>query len=215
MRHLRDLRQNCLEEIVTDDRVLFEEICKKYGISEERLMTGGSVSVPVNEILTESGVRIVHYQDQSLSLSALYSIAAQIKNALRERVWLKSGAYLVIQPTEALTVIDVNTGKNIAKKEVQENFLKINQEAAIEIARQLRLRSISGIIVVDFINLASENAREELMRTFRAALKYDPAPAQLIDITKLGLVEVTRKKVRRSLQEMFDVFQDSQSYIKK
>ena len=215
MRHLRDLRHNCLEEIVTDDRVLFEEICKKYGISEERLMTGGSVSVPVNEILTESGVRIVHYQDQSLSLSALYSIAAQIKNALRERVWLKSGAYLVIQPTEALTVIDVNTGKNIAKKEVQENFLKINQEAAVEIARQLRLRSISGIIVVDFINLASENAREELMRTFRAALKYDPAPAQLIDITKLGLVEVTRKKVRKSLQEMFDVFQDSQSYIKK
>ena len=119
-------------------------------------------------------------------------------------MWLKSGAYLVIQPTEALTVIDVNTGKNIAKKDAQENFLKIDQEAAGEIARQLRLRNISGIIVVDFINLVSEAAREELVRAFRAALKSDPIPAQLIDITKLGLVEVTRKKVRKSLQEMLD-----------
>ena len=101
-----------------------------------------------------------------------------------------------------MTVIDINTGKNVAKKGVQENFLKINKEAAIEIAHQLRLRNLSGIIIVDFMNLASKEAEAELMSTFRAALKNDPVPTQLIDMTKLGLVEVTRKKVRKSLPEV-------------
>lgn len=205
MKHLRDLRQDFLEEIITDDREIFAEICKKYGIAEERLTTGGSVSVPVDAVVADCGIRICHYQDKMLSLSALYGVKSQLEAALRERVWLKSGAYLVIQPTEALTVIDVNTGKNIAKKDAQENFLKINQEAAVEIARQLRLRNISGIIVVDFINLVSEAAREELVRTFRAALKSDPTPAQIIDITKLGLIEVTRKKVRKPLFESLEI----------
>ncbi len=113
---------------------------------------------------------------------------------MSERVWLKSGAYLVIQPTEALTVVDVNTGKNVAKKEMQENFLRVNKEAAEEIARQLRLRNLSGMVLVDFINLTSKSAEEELLKTFRAALQKDPVPAQLIDMTALGLVEVTRKK---------------------
>lgn len=203
MKHLNDLRQDALEEIVTDDRTIFEEICAKYHIPEEKLMTGGSVSVPVNEIMTAEGIRIRYHEDTALSLSALYSVASSLEDALKERVWLKSGAYLVIQPTEALTVIDVNTGKNVAKKDMQENFLKINKEAAVEIARQLRLRNISGIVVVDFMNLASKEAEAELMSTFRAALKKDPVPTQLIDITKLGLVEVTRKKVRKSLREMF------------
>lgn len=203
MKHLNDLRIDTLEEIVTDDRNIFEEICAKYHIPREKLMTGGSVSVPVNEITAEGGMRLRYHEDASISLSALYSVTSSLEDALKERVWLKSGAYLVIQPTEALTVIDVNTGKNVAKKDMQENFLKINKEAAVEIARQLRLRNISGIVVVDFMNLASKEAEAELMSTFRAALKKDPVPAQLIDITKLGLVEVTRKKVRKSLREMF------------
>ena len=125
-----------------------------------------------------------------------------MEDALRERVWLKSGAYLIIQPTEALTVIDVNTGKNIAKKGVQENFLKVNKEAAIEIARQLRLRNISGIIVIDFMNLTSKDAEAELLSVLRTELRKDPVLSQVIDMTKLGLVEVTRKKVRKSLMEM-------------
>lgn len=203
MKHLNDLRQDKLEEIVTDNREIFEKVCARYHIPEEKLMTGGSVSVPVNEIMTEGGIRIRYHEDSSISLSALYSVASNLEDALKERVWLKSGAYLIIQPTEALTVIDVNTGKNIAKKEVQENFLKINKEAAVEIARQLRLRNISGIVIVDFMNLTSKEAEAELMSTFRATLKRDPVPTQLIDITKLGLVEVTRKKVRKSLREMF------------
>lgn len=202
LKHLSDLRQDSLEEIVTDDRQIFEEVCAKYHISAERLMTSGSVSVPVNEIRTESGVKLRYHDDAAISLSALYGVSSGIEDALKERVWLKSGAYLIIQPTEALTVIDVNTGKNVAKKDVQENFLKVNKEAAVEIARQLRLRNLSGIVVVDFMNLTSKEAEAELMRTFRAELRKDPIPTQLIDITKLGLVEVTRKKVRKSLREM-------------
>jgi len=173
-----------------------------YGVGEADLWTKGSVSVPVDEVKVSEILTLRYYHDPLLRLSALYSVKSSLENALAEKVWLKSGAYLIIQPTEALTVIDVNTGKNVAKKDVQENFLKINKEAAIEIAHQLRLRNISGIIVVDFMNLASKEAEAELMSTFRVELKKDPVPTQLIDITKLGLVEVTRKKVRKSLGEV-------------
>lgn len=204
LKYLRDLQQDMLEEIVTDDRDIFAEICEQYHIPAEALISGGSVPAPVNEIVTENNIKIRHYTDTAISLSALYSVTSNIENALKERVWLKSGAYLIIQPTEALTVIDVNTGKNTAKKEMQENFLRINKEAAVEIARQMRLRNLSGIIIVDFMNLTAKDAREELLSVFRAALKKDPVPTQLIDITKLGLVEVTRKKVRKPLKEMLE-----------
>ena len=145
--------------------------------------------------------QLIGYEDEMVSLSALSGITSQLHDALRERVWLKSGAYLIIQPTEALTVIDVNTGKNIAKKEMQENFLKVNIEAAEEIARQLRLRNISGIVIVDFINLEAKSAESELLNVFGAALKKDPVPTQIVEMTKLGLVEVTRKKIKKSLRE--------------
>lgn len=203
LRHIRDLRKDDLEEIVTDDRGMFEDICSACRIHKQALTTGGSVPVPVDDVMTADGIRIRYYKDPSLSLGALYSVRAELKNALSERVWLKSGAYLVIQPTEALTVVDVNTGKNVAKKEMQENFLRVNKEAAEEIARQLRLRNLSGMVLVDFINLISKSAEEELLKTFRAALQKDPVPAQLIDMTALGLVEVTRKKIKRPLHEIF------------
>ena len=191
-----------VDELITDDRVLFEQLCSTYGVVEADLWTKGSVSVPIDEVKVSETLTLRYYHDPLLRLSALYSVKSSLENALAEKVWLKSGAYLIIQPTEALTVIDVNTGKNVAKKDVQENFLKINKEAAIEIAYQLRLRNISGIIVVDFMNLASKDAEAELMNTFRAELKKDPVPTQLVDMTKLGLVEVTRKKVRKSLAEI-------------
>lgn len=191
-----------VDELITDDRAIFEQLCSIYGITEADLYTKGTVSVPIDEIKVTETLTLRYYNDALLSLSSLYSVKSSLENALAEKVWLKSGAYLIIQPTEALTVIDVNTGKNMAKKDMQENFLKINKEAAVEIARQIRLRNISGIIVVDFMNLASKEAEAELMSTFRAALKNDPIPTQLIDITKLGLVEVTRKKVRKSLGEV-------------
>lgn len=200
--HLNGVNQEQLEEIVTDDRRIFEEICENYHIPKAQLMTEGSVSVPVNLTETKDHIRIRYYTDTMLSLSALYSVKANLDDALKERVWLKSGAYLIIQPTEALTVIDVNTGKNTAKKKVQENFRKVNIEAATEIARQLRLRNISGIIIVDFINLTSKEAQAELLAEFKKALRSDPVPVQLVDMTKLGLVEVTRKKVKKSLREV-------------
>lgn len=148
--------------------------------------------------------KLTLYEDTMLSLNKLYSLDARLDEALKERVWLKSGAYLVIQPTEALTVIDVNTGKSIAKKQVQEHYLKVNLEAAKEIAHQLRLRNISGIIMIDFIDLASSEAKLELMQCMRRETRGDRVPVQVVDMTKLHLVELTRKRVKKSLAEQFN-----------
>lgn len=201
LKELADIPQNTLEQIVTDDRTVFEKICTFYGIGEEQWRTKGSVPAQVCEFKTASGILLRHYTDASYSLNHLYSITENLSAALNEKVWLKSGAYLIIQPTEALTVIDVNTGKNIEKKNMQENILKVNKEAAAEIAGQLRLRNISGMILVDFINLTSKEAEWELMKFFHGCLKADSTPAQLVDMTKLGLVELTRKKKKKSLKE--------------
>ncbi len=201
VRYAMDQKQKYLSEIVTDDRSVFEELCAAYHISPDRLMTGGSVSVPVTEIETEAGPRLRHYPDEKISLSALYSIKHGIEEALRERVWLKSGACLVIQPTEALTVIDVNSGKNVTKGEAQETYRRVNLQAAREIARQLRLRNISGIVIVDFISLASREAEAELLALLKQEFREDPVPVQVVDMTRLGLVELTRKKERKPLRE--------------
>ena len=142
------------------------------------------------------------YEDKLLPLYKLYSVESHLANALKEYVWLKSGAYLVIQPTEALTVIDVNTGKCISKKKDDEAYLKINIEAAKEAARQIRLRNLSGIILVDFINMDTKESMDVLLELFEKELKKDPIATTLVDVTKLQLVEVTRKKVRRPLHEV-------------
>ena len=202
LKEIVNLPTSCVNELITDDRNVFLKLCSNFGITEDDLWTKGSVSVPIDEVNVTETLTLRYYHDSLLSLSSLYSVKSSVEKAIAEKVWLNSGAYLIIQPTEAMTVIDVNTGKNVAKKDIQENFLKINKEAAIEIAHQLRLRNLSGIIIVDFMNLASKEAEAELMSTFRAALKNDPVPTQLIDMTKLGLVEVTRKKVRKSLPEV-------------
>ena len=119
---------------------------------------------------------------------------------LNSKVWLPSGANIILETLETLTVIDVNSGKNQSRKE--DTILRINLEAAREIARQLKLRNISGMIIVDFINLKSQEQKEELIRCIRQELKKDTVPAQFIDITRLGLVELTRKKVYKSLREI-------------
>lgn len=141
------------------------------------------------------------YEDKQLPLAKLYSIESVIQNALKERVWMKSGAYLVIQPTEALTVVDINTGKCIGKKKDDTVYMKINMEAAKEVAKQIRLRNLSGIIVVDFINLDDKEKCEELINYFKGYLRKDPIQTVLVDVTKLQLVEITRKKVRKPLHE--------------
>ena len=107
----------------------------------------------------------------------------------------------MIQPTEALTVIDVNTGKFDGRKKPEETFRKINKEAAAEAARQMRLRNLSGIIVVDFIDMKNHDHVQELTAIFKRELKKDPVKADFVDFTKLGLAEVTRKKVKKTLKE--------------
>ncbi len=141
------------------------------------------------------------YDDAAYPLCKLYSLETELERALQERVWLDSGAYLVIQHTEALTVIDVNTGKISGKKAVQETFWRVNQEAAREIARQLRLRNLSGIILVDFIDLKAKELQQQLMELLRRELKKDPVRADVIDMTALQLVELTRKKTEKPLRE--------------
>lgn len=176
---LKNLDASELEEIITDDLELWEQIKAK-------------------------GFQVTLYEDKMLSLSSLYSLEIRLQEALKERVWLKSGGYLVIQPTEALTVIDVNSGKSVAKKKVQEHYLNINLEAAKEIAHQLRLRNISGIIIVDFIDMKEQSAKDELMVQLRRFVKADSVPVQVVDMTRLNLVELTRKKVRKSLREQIE-----------
>lgn len=144
------------------------------------------------------------YDDKLLSLYKCYNIEKILHDALNQHVWLKSGAYLIIEPTEALTVIDVNTGKfDGNKKNREDTFLKINLEAAAEICRQLRLRNISGIVIVDFINMESTENNSTLIEFLKTELAKDSIPSFFIEMTKLGLVEITRKKIKKPLYEVF------------
>ncbi len=143
------------------------------------------------------------YQDKVLPLSVLYSVESKLETALASRVWLKSGGYLIIEPTEALTVIDVNTGKYEAGKDPQETYRRINLEAAEEVAIQLVLRNLSGIIIVDFINMQSASYNRELLNHLKALVQKDKVQTHVVDMTPLGLVEITRKKISKPLREQF------------
>lgn len=183
LKALKEIYQDEYDEIVTDDVKLYEEI--KLFLES----TGNKTPLRL-------------YEDTLLPLHKLYSVESRLQEALGSRIWLKSGGYLVIEPTEALTVIDVNTGKYDAKKGVpEETYLKINLEAAKEIACQLRLRNLSGIIVVDFINMQSAEHQKLLLQELRNFTKKDSVKTDVIDITALGLVEITRKKINKSLKE--------------
>lgn len=168
-------------EIVTDDTGLHQTLsgyCQEY--------------------LPDKELRL--YQDRDLSLASLYALETKLEPALKPRVWLKSGGYLIIEPTEALTVIDVNSGKNETGKSV-EALRRINYEAAEEIALQLRLRNLSGIILVDFINMENRESGQELLDYLRSLVHNHRVKTTVVDITPLGLVEITRKKQSRPLSE--------------
>jgi ribonuclease G len=152
--------------------------------------------------VTEAISEIPLYTDE-YTLTLRYSLASLLDKTLSKRAYLKSGAYLVIEPTEAMTVIDVNSGKSIKGKNAEEQFLKINIEAAKEIARQLRLRNISGIVMIDFINMKEESHNHELMKNLAEYVRTDPVRTTVVDMTKLGLVELTRQKGKRALHEVF------------
>lgn len=131
-----------------------------------------------------------------------YGLEPEIRRALARRVWLACGGYLVFDQTEALTVIDVNTGKYVGGASLEETVLKTNLEAAREIARQLRLRNIGGIIIIDFIDMSREDHRRQVLKVLEEELARDRTRTQVLGITQLGLVEMTRKKTRPSLAEL-------------
>ncbi len=183
---LRDLPENELTEVVTDDEEIY-----------------GAFSEYTAQFQPEDAGKLRLYKDENLSLAALYSLQKWEKEALSKQVWLKSGASLVIEPTETLTVIDVNTGKAISgKKAGDETFYKINEEAARECMRQLRLRNLSGMILIDFINMESEEYNTKLMQLLKELAAKDRIPVNVVDMTGLKLVELTRKKVKKPLHEM-------------
>ncbi len=183
---LQNVYQDGLTEIVVEDIPLYQEIVAFFTQNQPEDMK-----------------KLRLYEDRLLPLHKLYSIDKHIEEALKERVWMQSGAYLVIQPTEALTVIDVNTGKSIDKNKKESVYFKINMEAAKEAARQIRLRNLSGIIIIDFINLSDKTLNEDLLRYFGQELRKDSIATTLVDMTKLQLVEVTRKKIRKPFHEAF------------
>lgn len=163
-------------------------------------------------------LKVTFYEDKQWPLLKLKSLETHLSRALSPRVWLKSGGSLVIQPTEAMVVIDVNTGRFVGKKNSQETFYKINLEAAKEIGRQLRLRNLSGIIMIDFINMQDDAMDAKLMAELRKILEKDPIKTSLIDMTRLKIVEMTRKKERKPLHEHvgswkgIDVVKDDDHY---
>jgi ribonuclease E len=141
--------------------------------------------------------------DGDLPLFQEFHVEEQIHKALERKVWLPSGGYLIIERVEAMTVIDVNTGKHVGKTNLEETVVHTNLEAAEEIPRQLRLRDIGGIIVIDFIDMLFETNRNQVIRKLQETLAKDKTRSQVFDITPLGLLEMTRKKVSAGLLESF------------
>lgn len=183
---IKNIPLNLYDEIVTDE-------AKVYQLLTDAL-TG----------IGDKKIRL--YQDNMLPLSKLYSLETHLQEALGKKVWLRCGGYLVIEPTEAMVVIDVNTGKASSKAGGKtgiknNNYLKVNLEAAQEVARQLRIRNYSGMIMVDFINMESKEDNSALLEYLDTCLKEDKVKTRLVDMTALGIVEITRKKVRKPLAD--------------
>ena len=142
------------------------------------------------------------FLDDRVNIFEEYGIQQEIEKLLKRKVWLKCGGYLVIDQAEALTAIDVNTGKYVGTINLEDTVLRTNSEAAREIARQLRLRNIGGIIIVDFIDMTEEAHRQQVLQLLEEEIKKDKTKTNILGITQLGLVEMTRKKVRPSLAEV-------------
>ncbi|MBV8959770.1 MAG: Rne/Rng family ribonuclease, partial [Actinobacteria bacterium] len=174
--------------VVIDDRQLYEEV-RDY----------------VASISPELADRVEFYDntEESLPIFERFHVHEQLHKALDRKVWLPSGGSLIIERTEALTVIDVNTGRNVGSSSLEETVYRNNLEAAEEVARQLRLRDIGGIIVIDFIDMEIRQNRDDVIRAFRDALSRDKTRTQVFEISELGLVEMTRKRVSEGLVESF------------
>lgn len=176
---IKNLYVNETDEIITDNEEIYQKLMDNFN---------GKYNIRL-------------YDDTLLPLYKLYSIEKVIEEICSKKVWLKSGAYLVIEPTEAMTVIDVNTGKCTKGKKLSETIVNVNVEAAKEIAYQMRLRNMSGIVMVDFINMENKEFQDKLLEYLTKLVHKDRIKTNVVDITKLNIVEITRKKVERPVYE--------------
>ncbi len=193
-----------------DDDFIQRVLRDMYGADVNRIVVDSSTGLKrVKQYLQNwsggqvpQGLLIDHHRDRTAILE-YFRINAAVKEALKPRVDLPSGGYIIIQPTEALTVIDVNSGSFTRSATARETVLWTNCEAATEIARQLRLRNIAGVIVVDFIDMESRRDQLQVLENFNKALKSDKARPQIAQLTELGLVELTRKRQGQNIYELF------------
>jgi ribonuclease G len=178
---IRDLFRDDVTRIIVDSKKLYKQI-KSY----------------VDETSPEFSNKIEYYSD-SVPLFDAYNIEKQIEESLGKKVWLKNSGYIVIEPTEAMTVIDVNSGKYARSKEQEINSLKINFDAAREIARQARLRDIGGIIVIDFIDLYDEANKRKLYEELKKEFRKDRAKVTILPMSEFGVVQITRQRIRQNI----------------
>jgi ribonuclease G len=184
LRTLRDLVNPRIEKIRIDSRETFQKV--------EQF---------VHELMPGVEGVLEHYPGER-PVFDLYGVEDEIQKAMERKVLLKSGGYLVIDQTEAMTTIDVNTGAFVGHRNLEETIFKTNLEAATSIARQLRLRNLGGIIIIDFIDMEDEEHRRQVLRTLERQLERDHARTNIIGITELGLVQMTRKRTRESLEQI-------------
>ncbi|MFA5675141.1 MAG: Rne/Rng family ribonuclease [Christensenellales bacterium] len=183
-RTVRDMFTSDVADFIINDREYYEKVAAVAGILAPQLKDR------------------VHMYSGGVNIFDDFGIQARIDKALEKKVWMKNGAYIIIDETEALTVIDVNTGKFVGDTSLQDTILSVNIEAAKEIARQLRLRDISGIVIIDFIDMEIEGNKQNVVDALEAALTKDRTKTNVLGITGLGLVEMTRKKVRKKLSSL-------------
>jgi len=181
LRAIRDLYSKDVERVIVDSRKTYESIIEFIETFVPQLKYS------------------VEYYEREEPIFDAYGIEVEISRALGKRIWLKSGGYIVIEETEALVAIDVNTGRFVGKGNPDDTIFKTNLEAVKEVAYQIRLRNLGGIIIVDFIDMEREADREKIFQAFKEALSKDRAKTNILNISELGLIEMTRKRVRENL----------------
>jgi len=180
-RVIRDLHSHNLKKIVVDDEFVYQKVADF-----------------LKEYLPEEGCEVTHFDEKDPIFEA-YGIEIEIAKLLHKKIWLKSGGYIVLDYTEALTVIDVNTGRYLGKKDLEDTILRTNLEAVKEIAYQVRLRNIGGIIVIDFIDMERKESRDLVFQTLVETLKKDRIKTFAYPISEIGVVQLTRKRTRHNI----------------